>query len=169
MAKQRQKYKTPDGKMVLMIMFEGEVQMVSFRYTSCQYATIAELSGYCKNTDDNEVECLFKGPEDIIMLVIEQLLKEFNIRGTRAVRLPISDWESNEAFYVDRNGIHEPYMPYVYVPVTNYNGNYNFNDKYYVNNEDSNDLGRYGDDACRGNVGKRHLTKEDIDYINGFH
>jgi acylphosphatase len=54
----KNKYKTQDNKIILMIMFEGHVQGVSFRYTSNKYAVIAKLSGFVRNTSDGEVELL---------------------------------------------------------------------------------------------------------------
>jgi acylphosphatase len=98
------KYQTKDGKILLMIYFEGKVQGVCFRYTSNMKAVIHKLSGYCKNTNDNEVECLLKGYIDDIESVIFALQEEFEIRSMRCERLETDLWESDELHYIVDSG-----------------------------------------------------------------
>lgn len=164
MAKKK-KYITEDGEILVLIMFEGKVQQVSFRYTSNMYAVTAGMSGYCKNTDDFQVECLLKGYEDDIKLVIDKLIKEFAIRRTNVERLPIDYWESNALHYIDygtHKAVYKPYVP----PVNNGKSDLGLYGDY--GNYDYGDNGGYNDrDDYYNQHSKNHLTQDDIDFING--
>lgn len=136
------KYITDDGKVLLLIFFEGKVQMVSFRFTCNKIATKLGLSGYVKNTEDNvcEVEALLKGHIDDINECIFQLEDEFKIRNTRAQRITVDNWLQDTAHEVHyRNGRVEVYKP-VYLGCKGYN-----RDNYFEG-----------------------LSQEDIDFINGY-
>lgn len=97
----KEKYITKDGQIVLLIMFEGKVQMVSFRATSNEFATLLGLSGKVSNTDDGEVELILKGKPNDVDKCIYQLEDEFELTNTRAQRMPISFWPDEYAHYVD--------------------------------------------------------------------
>ena len=83
------KFKNEYGDVALLVFFEGRVQGVSFRFTTNDYAKKAFLSGYVENTSDFEVKALFVGQIEDINYVIHKLINEFDVRNTRAERIPI--------------------------------------------------------------------------------
>ena len=165
--KKKEEYVDKDGNVVVMIILHGKVQGVSCRFTTNKLAVLAGLSGYVQNNEmKNEVEIVFKGKEDDIKTVIEQLIKEVKVYDMDIERLPISYWLSNGVHYIDYGKYQESYNPN---PVV-----YKY-DEY--DNHKYSDLGLYGDDfAGYGGYNSRDdyynhnykgLTQEEIDYING--
>jgi acylphosphatase len=155
--KERLKYRTPDGRNVVMVCFEGRVQMVSFRATCNQIATQLGLGGKVKNMENkDEVEAIFKGKWEVISICIAQLAEEFELTYTRVERLPINEWESEDPHWIDYGNGKRVY----YTPIT-----------YYVpqgNTDKNNDLGLVGDDDFNTEQRLRDkLSKEDRDYIYG--
>jgi acylphosphatase len=153
MAKKNVKYVTKDGKVVLMVCFEGKVQMVSFRFTCNKYATELGLGGTVKNMPEkNEVEAIFKGKWEVIRQCLYKLVDEFELTYTRLERLPIDKWPSDEPHWIDYG-----------------DGKKFFHQQYQIQSSYGygNDLGLYGDDFNDGGRLRDKLSKEDRDYIYG--
>ena len=91
------------------ILFEGEVQMVGFRFYAWKAATERKLGGYVKNLDDGRVEMEAEGEERLIT----QVLRELQSRdGIRIDHMEIREMETRgeERFHViDRGEIVDLY------------------------------------------------------------
>jgi acylphosphatase len=127
MQTKRLRYKTFDGKVVVMAYFEGRVQRVSFRWTCCTCATKAGLGGYVLNTDDGEVKAVFRGTWRQIVACLLKLRDEFQLTYTRFERLPVTEF-IGDTFYVQyEDGRKEEYIE----PI-----NHNIGNNNYISKED---------------------------------
>ena len=108
-------YITDDGRILLLVLFEGRVQGVCFRMTCNEIAGKLCLGGYVVNNPDGEVEALFKGDIKTVNLCLSRLSEEFQITNMRKERMPIDFWESDAIHLIDYGrGVLSPYTPFVY-------------------------------------------------------
>jgi len=59
------------------IVFEGIVQGVGFRYTSCRLASLHKIGGWVRNRLDGKVEMVVQGKKEEILSFLEDLKDEF--------------------------------------------------------------------------------------------
>ena len=72
----------PDSIQRYRIIFCGRVQKVGFRLEVCELAKRLELTGYCRNLENGDVEAELQGPHNRIQFLLSfmESLKRIRIR-----------------------------------------------------------------------------------------
>jgi acylphosphatase len=61
-----------------LVIFEGQVQGVGFRYTACRLASRYDVAGYVRNLPNGAVECVIEGLADQIDMLIADIRSDFD-------------------------------------------------------------------------------------------
>lgn len=94
------------------ILFEGEVQMVGFRYHAWVAAHERKLGGYVKNLDDGRVEMEAEGEERLIKEVLRELKGKEHIRIDRMEITEMEVKGEQEFHVIDQGEIVDLYYQY---------------------------------------------------------
>lgn len=94
------------------ILFEGEVQMVGFRYYAWVAANDRKLGGYVKNLDDGRVEMEAEGEERLIREMLNELKNREHVRIDR-MEITEAEVQGEQDFHViDQGEIVDLYYQY---------------------------------------------------------